>query len=133
MRPASVASTSPLSPRRDLRRIEGTLAEILARGVEGGSRDDYVLAVLADREPLLDALARIREIYPNCIELDRSAFFARVATDRAVGVDLRRSGERELFAAFVEQVTGEKLRDAEASAFGDIVDEMTRTAREADA
>jgi exonuclease SbcD len=124
---------APLSPRRDLRRIEGTLAEILARGVEGGSRDDYVLAVLDDREPLLDALARIREIYPNCVELDRSAFFARAATDRAAGVDLRRTGEREMFAAFVEQVTGEKLRDAEASAFSDIVDEMARSAREADA
>jgi exonuclease SbcD len=124
---------APLSPRRDLRRVEGTLAEILERGVEGGSRDDYVLAVLADREPLLDALARIREIYPNCVELDRSAFFARAATERAVGADVRRTSEHELFAAFVEQVTGEKIRDTEATVFGEIVDELARAAREGDA
>jgi exonuclease SbcD len=92
-----------------------------------------VLAVLADREPLLDALARIRQIYPNCVELDRSAFFARAATELAKNADVRRTSERELFAAFVEQVTGEKLRDAEATVFGDIVDELARAAREADA
>ena len=120
----------PLSPKRDVRRVEGTLAEILARGVGGGGRDDYVSAVLTDDGPLLDALARIREVYPNCIEVDRTAFLEHAASARATSEDLRRLGERQMFSAFVERVTGAPISDAEATVFGDIVDGLARKERE---
>jgi len=122
-----------LVPRRDVRRVEGTLADIVAAAGDDTARDDYVFAVLADRAPVLDALARVREVYPNCVELDRSAFFEHSASESAERADLRRLSERQTFAAFVEHVTGEPIRDDEAATFAEIVDTLARAEREADA
>jgi len=132
-----------LTPRRDVRVLEGTLEEILAGPVAGQSREDYVEAVLTDRGALLDPMGRLREVYPNCLHIDRSAFLASTG---AVGVDA--SGDRrglgvdELFDEFVRQVSGEPLTDAEAAAFREIVgalpdgerdrEEEDRPARRAD-
>jgi exonuclease SbcD len=89
-----------------------------------------VFAVLSDRAPLLDALARVREVYPNCVELDRSAFLEQAVVEQSDRHDLRRLDERQLFGAFVERVTGEPISDAEAVVFGDIVDALARRERE---
>jgi exonuclease SbcD len=119
-----------LTPRRELRRISGTLAEIIAAGGNDSARHDYVFAELADRGPVLDAMARIREVYPNCVELDRSAFFSQAVAEHAARTDLARSSERHAFAAFIEHVTGEAIRDEEAKSFAEIVDALTSTQRE---
>ncbi|MEJ6396704.1 exonuclease SbcCD subunit D [Yoonia sp. 208BN28-4] len=65
----------PITPRRQLRKLRGKLAELLA----GVPSDDYVHAVLTDDTPQLDPMKRLRDRFPNtCIityarEEDRAA------------------------------------------------------------
>jgi exonuclease SbcD len=62
--------TVPLVPYRDMREICGTYQELTARkNYEGTNQQDYIHAVLTDEEDILDALGKLRVIYPNIMKL----------------------------------------------------------------
>lgn len=122
----------PLTPRRDLRILKGTLEELIEQGRGDDRREDYVMAELTDRGALLDPIGRIREVYPNCLQLDRSNFFAATAPEAgARPVDHRSLSEEELFGDFMKQVSGESPTAEECAAFREIVEAMDRREREA--
>lgn len=115
-----------LGARRDVRVVEGTLDEI-RRGAEADtSRDDYVLARLTDRGAILDAIGKVRDLYPNCLRVDREAFFAARSEDAGPRLDLRHHGEAELFDAFFAEVTGAAPDEDEARAFADALAAVRR-------
>ena len=58
-----------LRPRRDLRIITGTLDELLEQPDAVLSRDDYLSAQLTDTSPVLDPMLRLREVYPNILDM----------------------------------------------------------------
>lgn len=108
-----------LGARRDVRVLEGTLEEIRRSAETDTSRDDYVLARLTDRGAILDAIGKVRDLYPNCLRVDREAFFAARSEDAGPRLDLRQHGEAELFDAFFAEVTGAPPDEDEARAFAD--------------
>jgi exonuclease SbcD len=119
-----------LAAPHDVRRIEGTLAEIIARGRTDPGRDDYVLACLRDRGALLDPLSRLREVYPWTMKVERPQV-EREAAGRGARPDPRRAGEAELFADFFRYVTDDDPSEAERAAFAEVVDNLRRGARQA--
>ena len=120
----------PLTPRRDLRRIEGTLAELLAPPAAGQSAQDYLLVSLLDRGPILDAMGRLHEIYPNVLHIERPVL--GLEAERLLEPATRgQLDETELFASFFSQVTGEALSEEQQHAFAAIVNELRRKEREA--
>jgi len=114
-----------LAAPHDVRRIEGTLAEIIARGRTDPARDDYILARLTDRGALLDPLSRLREVYPWTMKVERPEA-EREAAGRGSRPDPRRAGEAELFADFFRYVTGDDSSPAERAAFAAVVDKLRR-------
>lgn len=59
-----------LTPRRDLREIKGSYEDITNRkNYEGTNIDDYVHIVLTDEEDVIDAIGKLRTIYPNIMKL----------------------------------------------------------------
>ncbi|MDX1526911.1 MAG: exonuclease SbcCD subunit D [Pseudidiomarina maritima] len=64
-------SQYPLKPLRDVRIIEGAFAEILERGKSDPYYQDYVQVKLTDKEALLDPMARLRQVYPNILDLTK--------------------------------------------------------------
>jgi len=121
--------TVPLSPVRDVRIVEGMLAEIVAAGRADPRSDDYIHAVLHDSSALLDPLGRLREVYPNALGIERPALERAPGGSEPPGDILRRS-EAELFADFFTYVTGEPLSEAQAKAFAATVDELLSRQRE---
>ncbi len=123
-----------LRMRRDVRVLEGSLADILARATPGElakSADDYVMARLTDRGALLDAMGRIREVYPNCMHIDRSAFLAHSGRrERAAPADHRSRSNEELFGDFLREVTGDPPTDREVEALGEVLSAAERFERE---
>jgi exonuclease SbcD len=119
-----------LAAPHDVRRVEGTLAEILERGRSDPGRDDYVLACLRDRGALLDPLSRLREVYPWTMRVERPDV-EREAAGRGARPDPRRAGEAELFADFFRYVTDDDPSEAERAAFAEIVDKLRRVDQEA--
>lgn len=106
----------PLTPRRDVRIIRGTLQELLTSPDPALSRDDYLRADLTDTNPLLDPMARLREVYPNMLELQFVQAASGSGGARASG-DHRQRQPADLFQAFYREVMQEELGDAELAAF----------------
>lgn len=64
-------STIPLTPKHDMREIRGTYEELTDRRTyEGTTTDDYLHVTLTDELEVVDALAKLRTIYPNIMLLD---------------------------------------------------------------
>ncbi|MBI5610051.1 MAG: exonuclease SbcCD subunit D [Deltaproteobacteria bacterium] len=61
----------PLRPRRPLRTVRGTLAQLVAQGQNDPNRHDFIAATLTDPGMLLDPLGRLREGYPNVLHIER--------------------------------------------------------------
>jgi exonuclease SbcD len=118
----------PLVPRRDLRLIEGELADLLVGPAAGEQFDDFLLVRLTDAHELLDPMGRLREIYPNVLHIERPAL-ARAGAD-PLRAHRSRGGDPELFAAFFEQVTGAALSEPQATAFREVYDGVLGTSRE---
>lgn len=120
----------PLSPRRDVRRLEGTLAELLACGASDCRHDDYVLASLVDDGALFDPIGRLREVYPNTLAIERPAY----QTAGAHGDGRPRPGsvsDVELFETFYAYVAADDLGKARREALTGIIDGLERRRREA--
>lgn len=111
----------PLAPRRDVRRVEGTLTELLA----GTPSADYLEIVLTDRGPLLDPMGKLRDVYPNALHLDRRAF-AEASAAEGPARDHRRTADLDLFGAFFAEATGAALTADEQAALAAVLDDLSR-------
>lgn len=118
-----------LSPCRDVRCIEGYYKEILQRPVEMFSRQDYLLVTLLDKEPILDAMGKLREICPNVLQIE-SPRFSKSGVLSGLATDHRKLSERELFAAFFMQMTGESMTGQQQSELVAVIEELYCQERE---
>ncbi len=98
-----------LTPRRDLRIVKGTLAELLAAPRADAARHDYLRAVLTDRDPVLDPIGRLREVYPNVLELQFARDENTVAGPRQPAADHRQRSPEDLFRAFHRDMLAEEI------------------------
>ncbi len=118
-----------LTPRRDVRCVRGTLESIRARAQEDPSREDYILAGIEDREPILYLMDKLREIYPNTLHIERS-WGGGAGTASPERIDHRGMSESDLFAAFFLHATGEPLSGEQRESFAAVVDRMYLRDRE---
>jgi DNA repair protein SbcD/Mre11 len=116
-----------LTPRRDLRSISGTLTELL----RGAPSEDYLQAVLEDAGPVLDAMNRLRTVYPNTLHIARPRF--EQENGFSIPAVSEKIGDTDMFRSFFEQVEGRTLSPAQENAFNTIVERMDRGQREGQA
>jgi exonuclease SbcD len=133
----------PLRPRRDVRQVSGRFADLLrgpglagaAPGLfEPGDPNDYLLVTLLDDGPVLEAMARLREVYPNILSLGRGRAAGRAdgpeAREAAGGEGRGRRSEREMFGDFYADVTGAPLGQEHWAALDGVLEDLRRAARE---
>jgi exonuclease SbcD len=127
----ATAEEIALRPRRDVRCVDGYLADILAAGERDEHAGDYIAVTLKDSGAILDPMGKLRRVYPNVLH----RIFAATAAATATGprVDHRRQSEAELFAAFYAQATGQALNEAETAAAARLLAAFGRREREAGA
>ena len=59
-------------PRRDMRRIQGKLNDLIQPSVYSmANTQDYIMATLTDQGALIDAMEKLRQVYPNILRLER--------------------------------------------------------------
>lgn len=112
-----------LTPRRDVRCITGYLAELLQGPPDGQRLDDYLMVTLLDTGALLDAMGKLRQVYPNVLHIQR-AFLMSEAPARKARADHRQVNELDLFSEFYWQMTGERLSQQHATAFSSVLDQL---------
>ena len=123
-------STIALTPRRDVRKIEGFLKDVLAGPKPGENREDYIMATILDTEAILDVMGKLRQVYPNVLHIERP-HFAFAGEKSSGGKDCRKHSDLELFAAFFKESTGHALTQEQSAAYESIVEELRSSQREA--
>lgn len=119
----------PLSPRRDVRIIEGYFKEILEHTDTLGNSDDYLQIVLNDTDPILDPIGQLRAVFPNVLAIERP-YITNTGNLLGLKADHRKLTEKELFASFFEQMTGQALTSEQENELGSVLEEVFLDARE---
>lgn len=118
-----------MTPRRQVRCMEGYLSQIIDGAATDKAREDYLMVTLLDQGPVFDAMGKLRVIYPNILHIERPAA-ANHPAGGSSRVDHRKMDEIQLFQAFFKEVTGGTLNEAQSAAFTKVVDQVRRTQRE---
>ncbi|MBO5057092.1 MAG: exonuclease SbcCD subunit D [Lachnospiraceae bacterium] len=101
----------PLKPLREMRKVKGSLEEIMERVVnDGAGREDYIQAVLTNQEELIDPIGTLRSVYPNIMQIVREEKKEKTSVTAGSFTVGKREPEA-LFEEFYETVRGEKLAD----------------------
>lgn len=100
----------PLQPLRDVRIIEGEMDELLAAAELADNAEDYLLARLTNKGVLLNAMSRLREVYPNILHLEKPGLLG-AGEQKAMNREKLKRGELEMFRDFFQQMTGDDLEE----------------------
>lgn len=123
LQPATAAEVQfeELCPKRALRVLEGKLDDLLEQGRTDPAKDDYLLVRLQDRQALLNPMARLREVYPQVLHLERKKL-TEATTAGVTGQCLQRN-ELALFADFFQQTRDESLKDEHKALLSEVIEQ----------
>jgi exonuclease SbcD len=106
-----------LPARRDVRVISGTFEQLRSAAAGGADRTDYLCAELTDTGPVLEPMMRLREAYPNLMEIRfRRTETAAGPAGRVQG-DHRKRDPADLFRSFWRDVAAEDIPASHLDAF----------------
>lgn len=115
-------SEIPLVPRHDLREIRGTFNELtLKENYENTDRDDYIHAVLTDENDVIDAVGKLRVIYPNLMKLSYDNKRTAMQQEINEAVDVEKRSPAELFDEFYEKQNNQKMSDEQRAFVEDCI------------
>ena len=121
--------TVPFTPPRDLRCIEGDFHEVLAQGHDDPNADDYLKITLTNRGPVTDAMTRLREVYPNCLQIE----FPRVEIDDEDDLvpPSENASPTDVFREFYSYATGRSFDEDDASILEEALERVDANRRNA--
>ena len=115
----------PLIPRRDLRTIRGSFAEITDRNFFlGTSTDDYLQVILTDEEDVPEAVGKLRLIYPNLMKLSYDNTRTRTSQVVDGARDVQQKTPLELFEELYELQNNQPMSDRQRSFVRDLIESI---------
>ena len=119
-------STIPVEPKRDVVILEGYFEDLLNnKELQAKHKDDYVQARLLDTMPIMDGMAKLRQLYRCCMTIDLVGRVAAPMADMGDSV-FKELNERQLFNQFAETVWKEPLTEAEQSYIDSVWDRIIK-------
>lgn len=97
----------PLTPKKEVRVLEGLLDDVITQGKTDPHKDDYVMVRLTDQTALLEPIAKLREVYPNILHLEKTMLTQ--AMGKTPNRETLKRGEEHMIQDFFKQVTGNDM------------------------
>ena len=119
-------STIPVEPKRDVVILEGYFEDLLNnKELQAKHKDDYVQARLLDTMPIMDGMAKLRQVYNRCMTIDLVGRVAAPMADMGDAV-FKELNERELFNQFAETVWKNPLTEREQQYINSVWDRILK-------
>ena len=119
-------STIPVAAKRDVVILEGHFEDLLNNtALQTKHKDDYVQARLLDTMPIMDGMAKLRQVYHRCMTIELAGRIATPVADMG-DVVFKELNERQLFNQFAETVWKEPLTEAEQSYIDSVWDRIIK-------
>ena len=115
----------PLTPKRDLRSIRGTFAQVTDKAFyEGTATDDYLKIILTDEEDVPEAMGRLRVIYPNLMHIEYDN--TRTHTNQVVGgaENVQKKSPLELFEELYQKQNNQPMSDEQRSFATELIESI---------
>lgn len=111
---AATVERVELKPKRDVRCISGKFEDLLKSPL--GNRDDFLQVTLEDDAVIFEAKQRLREVYPNVLELRLASMMKEreLSGDR---IDHTKADPLQLFGRFFKEVKDQEMTEAQVQAF----------------
>lgn len=117
--------TIALEPKRDMREIKGTYAEItLKDNYINTNTDDYMHITLTDEEDIPDAIGKLRVIYPNLMKLDYDNKRTRSSAKLDVIENIEQRSPLDLFAEFYENQNNQPMTDEQSEFISTLIESI---------
>ena len=119
-------STIPVEAKRDVVILKGYFEDLLNNtALQKKHKDDYVQARLLDTMPIMDGMAKLRQVYHRCMTIELAGRIATPVVDMGDAV-FKELDERQLFNQFAETVWKEPLTEAEQSYIDSVWDRIIK-------
>ena len=119
-------STIPVEAKRDVVILEGYFEDLLNnKELQAKHKDDYVQARLLDTMPIMDGMAKLRQVYHRCMTIDLVGRVAAPMADMGDAV-FKELNERQLFNQFAETVWKEPLTEREQQYINSVWDRILK-------
>ena len=119
-------STIPVEAKHDVVILEGYFEDLLNnKELQAKHKDDYVQARLLDTMPIMDGMAKLRQVYNRCMTIDLVGRVAAPVNDMGDAV-FKELNERELFNQFAETVWKEPLTEREQQYINSVWDRILK-------
>ena len=117
-----------IKPLRDLRVIRGPIDELLNReNHQGTNLNDYVFAEITDEGEILDAISKLRAVFPNIMGLRMVNTSLGIENSKtSAGDNFREKSLDELFGEFYIDLKGKEMDEARNSEVIKILEELER-------
>lgn len=117
----------PLTPKRDMRIIQGALDDILQQARLDTCTEDFICAELLDNGVLYEPMRRLQEVYPNTLEIRRATKNNNQGINSEKSFhDLHKKDVTELFDEFYQHVCTEPLTNAQQILVKDCVEQLEK-------
>ena len=119
-------SAIPVEAKRDVVILEGYFEDLLNnKELQTKHKDDYVQACLLDTMPIMDGMAKLRQVYHRCMTIELAGRLVTPVADMG-DVVFKELNERQLFNQFAETVWKEPLTEAEQSYIDSVWDRIIK-------
>lgn len=119
-------STIPVEAKRDVVILEGYFEDLLNNtALQTKHKDDYVQARLLDTMPIMDGMAKLRQVYHRCMTIELAGRIATPVVDMGDAV-FKELNERELFNQFAETVWKNPLTEREQQYINSVWDRILK-------
>ncbi|MGM0526252.1 MAG: exonuclease SbcCD subunit D [Pseudomonadota bacterium] len=118
-----------LTPKYDVRVLTGSLTELIDRAEQDDARHDYLQVVLTDKEALLNPMARLRQVYPNVLELRKQRFQAQVGDTIAAAREQLKRSDLDVFADFFKQVQEQPMSEQQRQHVAVLIEDIAKQER----
>lgn len=117
-----------LTPRRDMREIEGHLDELMDPSFyEKQNMNDYLKIILHDEGALIDPINKLRQIYPNVLHLERKLAVTDLKKKQFfTTVKEEKKSELDLFKQFYEEMTTSEFTDEKNTVIAEIIEKALK-------
>lgn len=115
----------PLVPLRDMREVRGTYNEIMNRNsYRGTNTEDYIHIVLTDEQDEPDAMAKLRNIYPNLMRLEYDNKRTQAASSFETVASTEKKTPSQLFGELFEMQNGQPMSEDQSKYVTNLFNEI---------
>lgn len=114
----------PVQPLHDLRRIRGTLRQLLEQAPADERREDFIYASLTDPGPVFEPMQRLREQYPNILGMESGWLQNRTEdgerTRLRSQIKTQQSSDKVVFQEFLRQLCGYEMQEEDLAVYEEL-------------